>query len=730
MAVQPDTTTGLLTTTAGSINFTTSGTNLLTREHLPGDRFLVNGLELQIASITDENVGTLTEVCPPNAAVSGFPVRLRFQPDGARVAAQTRNLIDLVGNGTIQSLAELDGNADDLIGFLGPNTLRTFNRTDLIQGADYDIQVDTLAERATYDNRPENFSVLVSDVGDGRAAIYVKRSNEDGDWSNPAYVTGGVGPAPTIAAGTTTTVTPTTPANVSVVPNGSGGYTLNFSIPQGFQGVPGADGAQGPQGNGLQIDEVGPLSERSNYDNQPEGFTFFDTDGGNLYFRVGASGNWSDPIAFQGPPGTSGAIITTTNGVGNGTVGPYTLNAAPINSESVWVSISGVQQYDYVISGTNITFGIQVPTGVPWQVKTSGPLPVGVIPDGSITADKITNDPTEQALIREKIGADSNAGDVFGPNSSVADNIALFSNTTGKLIKDGGKIGEAVALTRRGFVQHRLTLVSGVPVMGGTNYANRSTVYFTPYIGNTISLYNGSNWVELYLGEISISLTGALGDAVSDIFVDYNGGTPQLVRTEWTNQTTRAVTLAKQNGILVKAGTPTQLFVGTIRTFNTGSCDWVPISSGAGGGFCKLYVWNMYNRVRVNATNKDTTSSWTYNAQNIRSMNSSILNRIQWVQGLNETSFFASGQVLASTSGVVASSGIGLNQDTARDSASVEIYHNITASPTIQASLLTSLQGVGRVGWNFVVQVEASPQNQVVQFFGNNYHLFQLGVDM
>lgn len=109
MAVQPDTTTGTVTFTSGSVAFTTSGTNMLTRGHMPGDRFLRNGLDLQIATITGENTGTLTENCPAAAAGVGVAVRLRFQPDGSRVAAQTRNLIDLLGNGLLQALAALDG---------------------------------------------------------------------------------------------------------------------------------------------------------------------------------------------------------------------------------------------------------------------------------------------------------------------------------------------------------------------------------------------------------------------------------------------------------------------------------------------------------------------------------------------------------------------------------------------------------------------------------------------
>lgn len=458
MAVQPDTVTGTLTTTAGSVNFTTVGTQLLAREHLPGDRFLVNGLELQIATITGENSGTLTEECPPEAAVSGFPVRLRWQPDGARVAAQTRNLIDLLGNGTLQSLAEVDGNADELLIFIGPNTLSTINRTDLVEGVDYNVLVNTLPERDAYDAELAGFSVLVADVGDGRAALYVKNSDTSGDWSSPAYITGPVGPMVDVEAGTTTTLPAGSPATVTVTP-GTNVYYINIGVPQGFQGVPGQDGAEGPQGAGLDIGALGDLANRDNYDSEPEGFTYFDTENGDLYIREGATGNWAGPIPFQGPPGTSGAIITKTTGVGNSTAGPYTLNAAPFDVNSVWVSVSGVEQYNYSISGNLITFDFPIPASVPWQVKTSGPLPIGIPSDDSVGADQING--AEADAIRTKIGA----GDVVGPASSGDATIALFDGTTGKLIKDSGltvdEVGSGDVVGPSSAVDNRIAVFDG-----------------------------------------------------------------------------------------------------------------------------------------------------------------------------------------------------------------------------------------------------------------------------
>ena len=107
MAVQPDTTTGTITITSGSASFTTSGTNMLTRGHQAGDTVHRNGYVLVIATISGENAGTFTENAPAAMDGSGVAVRIRFQPDGSRVAAQARNLIDQVST-LVSRLPEAD----------------------------------------------------------------------------------------------------------------------------------------------------------------------------------------------------------------------------------------------------------------------------------------------------------------------------------------------------------------------------------------------------------------------------------------------------------------------------------------------------------------------------------------------------------------------------------------------------------------------------------------------
>lgn len=273
---------------------------------------------------------------------------------------------------------------------------------------DSDVTVNDIAARAAYDAQPSGFRVFVSNIGDGRAARYTKLSNTSGDWSTAGIYTGPIGPVVTIAEGTTTTLPTGATATFDVVPV-SGGYELNVGLPRGEKGDV---GDAGPPGPGLEIGATGNLAGRTAYDSQPAGFAYVDDVNGDLYIRNTATpGVWSSAIPFgTGPAGASGALITTTDGVGNGTAGPYLLDTAPTGLESVLsASVLGLEKYDYVITGTGpyyITFGATVGVGDAWQVKQSGPLAVGTasaVTAGIIDEAAISNVTAEKQGIVSKL---------------------------------------------------------------------------------------------------------------------------------------------------------------------------------------------------------------------------------------------------------------------------------------------------------------------------------------
>lgn len=236
MAVEPDLLAGTITLTNGSVDFTGTGTSFQLSGVRRGDEFLqIEGQtqwQAMVDTITSNTAGTL--VRPWGGATGTYEYRLRYQPDGSRVTAQARNLIELLGNGRLLAIAGAPEPAG-VIEILPGGAAQLVPKTSLVSGADYDVQVANPAARAPYDAQLEGFSVLTSNMGDGRAAITSRVTATAGVWSDPAYVTG---PAITLDITEVDEVPYGVPPDVTLTPV-AGGYTLKFDIPAGMIIEPG-----------------------------------------------------------------------------------------------------------------------------------------------------------------------------------------------------------------------------------------------------------------------------------------------------------------------------------------------------------------------------------------------------------------------------------------------------------------------------------------------------------
>ena len=175
---------------------------------------------------------------------------------------------------------------------------------------------------------------------------------------------------------------------------------------------------------------------------------------------------------------------------------------------------------------------------------------------------------------------------------------ALYNSGTGKFLASAIVISPVqpdISLC-----QGRLTLESGVAV-STSNQTAKTTLYFTPYNGNQIALYNGSAWIMRSFTETSLSLSGYTADTNYDIWAYDNAGTLALASTAWTNATTRATALALQNGVYVKSGDATRRYLGTIRTTAT--------AGQSEDSASKRFVWNYYNRIQTQNNTRDTPLS-------------------------------------------------------------------------------------------------------------------------
>lgn len=148
----------------------------------------------------------------------------------------------------------------------------------------------------------------------------------------------------------------------------------------------------------------------------------------------------------------------------------------------------------------------------------------------------------------------------------------------------------------------RLTLESGVPVSTSDQTA-KTTIYYTPYIGDGITLYDGTQWSVIKFTEISIAVPNT-SSQMYDIFVYNNSGTATLELLAWTSDTARATALVMQNGILCKTGALTRRYVGSFRTTST--------SGQTEDSEQRRFLWNYYNRLERIGKSWNTTASWTY----------------------------------------------------------------------------------------------------------------------
>lgn len=233
----------------------------------------------------------------------------------------------------------------------------------------------------------------------------------------------------------------------------------------------------------------------------------------------------------------------------------------------------------------------------------------------------------------------------------------------------------------------RLTLASGSPVMSIGNTVASGTMFYTPYNGNLVPIYDGTNFTPTAFTELSNinanSATGSAGPAAVannscyDYFVWSNAGTPTLTRgPAWTNTTTRsASTIARVSGVLLNNTSITNgpaasrgTYVGTACSNGTATFDWINGAGASGGTAAVFSVWNMYNRDRMATTVSDTGVGYTYSSATVRQARASAGNQISFVVGQIEDGFTVNmvGQVnTIATGGATAMWGPGLNSTSA-----------------------------------------------------------------
>lgn len=289
-----------------------------------------------------------------------------------------------------------------------------------------------------------------------------------------------------------------------------------------------------------------------------------------------------------------------------------------------------------------------------------------------------------------------------GDPADVAEALDALANTL-EAVSAGGII--------RSVCDGRLTLTTGVPVTT-SNVTAATTVYFAPYKGSQIALYDGSGWLLHELTEISCSVP-ANTTTPFDLFVYENLGALVLEAVAWTNDTTRATNIVLQDGVWVKSGAAARRYLGTGRTTS--------VSGQTEDSVTKRFLWNYYHRVPRTLLVSENTNSWTYNSTTFRPLNNNSANRVEFVLGLEEANVeLIHWMVAGSTAAAAARPGIGLDS-TSVNSAQLASFGVDTSGVTAYGLHAPALyMGYPGIGGHYLQLLEAVSSAVSRTFYGDN----------
>jgi hypothetical protein len=148
-------------------------------------------------------------------------------------------------------------------------------------------------------------------------------------------------------------------------------------------------------------------------------------------------------------------------------------------------------------------------------------------------------------------------------------------------------------------------------------------------------------------------------------------------------------------------------------------------SASAGGTNNILGLWNAYNRVRVTAYSRDSTSSWTYGTASWRAADNSTRNRISFLDGLQQSHSTGSYSVMGTTTVSTVGAYIGLDMDSSTAAPGITSQGASAVSQTSSSQPVVTETFYPALGLHYIQAVEYASSatgmsNCCAQFFGLN----------
>jgi hypothetical protein len=277
--------------------------------------------------------------------------------------------------------------------------------------------------------------------------------------------------------------------------------------------------------------------------------------------------------------------------------------------------------------------------------------------------------------------------------------------------------------------QGYLTATSGTPIITSDVVAG-TAVYYTPFVGNLVPIYNGSSMIPTTFTELTLTLVAQhLASQIYDVFVFSDDGVPTLVTgPAWTTPTagsgargtgSSTTELTRLNGYWVNAVQISARNGSTTYTIAANQATYVGsiFMDGTNGQLTchrswgqsrKWGIWNAYNRQPLYLKAGDSTASWNYNTATIRASNNAAANSLTVFSGLPEEWFdleFRQFVTIETTASGRANTGIGWNSTTAMSGRFGNAYA-VTDADSAGSDAVASYLQVPSLGINVVTALE------------------------
>lgn len=296
--------------------------------------------------------------------------------------------------------------------------------------------------------------------------------------------------------------------------------------------------------------------------------------------------------------------------------------------------------------------------------------------------------------------------------------------------------------------QGRLTPTSATPIIA-TGVTSGTAVYYTPYVGNLVPIYNGSSMIPTEFAELTLTLSASHAlSTFYDVFVFSNSGVLTLATgPAWTTMTAGAGSrgtgastseLTRVKGLYVNAVSMTGRNGATTYTIGANLATYLGsifIDGTAGQVTChtaygqsrKWGVWNAYNRTPIILRAGDATASWTYTTATIRAANGASANSITVFSGLPEEiyDFAYSAKATNANAGPETRAGIGFNSTTAFSgyNGARFVTTNDLGTPDPPSIPTSNYTAVPSIGMNTVTALEYSSASGTTTWYGTEANM-------